>query len=90
MFLTPDELHQLTGYKGRTAQTKWLVENSWPFIVGGDGNPKLLRVVVLARLGAGKAEIVKRTPQLVLDDRPSRQAPAAIKTRAAREDGKRN
>ena len=41
MFLTPDELHQLTGYKRLAAQTKWLVEIVWPFVVGDDGNPKL-------------------------------------------------
>lgn len=39
MFLTPQELHQLTGYKRRADQVKWLVRNGYRFNVNGCGFP---------------------------------------------------
>jgi hypothetical protein len=64
MFLTKDEMAALTGYERPAVQSRWLRENSFPFILGGDGHPKVLRQVVISRLG-GQCE-PKRNPELRL------------------------
>ncbi|MDR9865868.1 MULTISPECIES: DUF4224 domain-containing protein [Pseudomonas] len=64
MLLTRDEVADLTGYERPATQSRWLRENSFPFILGGDGHPKVLRQVVISRLG-GQCE-TKRTPELRL------------------------
>jgi hypothetical protein len=51
MFLSPDDLASLTGYVRPSAQIRWLKSCRWPFVVGGDGVPKVLRSAVEARLG---------------------------------------
>ncbi|MBC8994999.1 DUF4224 domain-containing protein [Pseudomonas sp. N40(2020)] len=64
MFLTKDEMATLTGYERPAAQSRWLRENSFPFILGGDGHPKVLHQVVISRLG-GHYE-PKKSPELRL------------------------
>lgn len=44
MILTPDDLHDLTGYVRRSAQVRWLRRHGWRFTVNGLGAP----VVALA------------------------------------------
>jgi len=51
MFLTDKEIAELTGYKKPAYQVRWLQQNHWPLEVSADGNPKVLRSVVLARMG---------------------------------------
>lgn len=64
MFLTPKEVEQLTGYERPSAQIKWLTAEKFGFVIGGDGHPKVLREVVLSRLGVVKSS--KKEPQLRL------------------------
>ena len=52
MFLTPAELHDLTGYKRASAQLTWLRERGWPVEEDRHGRPRLLRAVLEARMGA--------------------------------------
>lgn len=52
MFLTPDELLDLTGLKRPTAQYLWLRDNGWPVELDARKRPRLLRSVVEARMGA--------------------------------------
>ncbi|WP_462382208.1 DUF4224 domain-containing protein [Pseudomonas sp. Marseille-QA0892] len=54
MFLTADEVADLTGYTKPSAQIKWLEAERYGFAVGGDGKPKVLREIVIARLGGMK------------------------------------
>jgi hypothetical protein len=49
MFLTRDEIRELSGYKRRTDQARWLRENGYPFELDKDGNPKVPRAAVEAR-----------------------------------------
>ncbi len=56
MFLTAEELHALTGYRRAHDQLRWLRERAWPCEIGGDGKPRVLRQVVLRKLGAETAE----------------------------------
>ncbi len=52
MFLSGAELRELTSYQKPSAQKRWLEAQAISFLVGGDGLPKVLRSVVVARLGA--------------------------------------
>ncbi|MNO23664.1 hypothetical protein D3C76_134690 [compost metagenome] len=61
--LTAEELEDLTGFKRAAAQKRWLADNEFPYIDGGDGVPKVLEQVVLQRLGGKPA---KKGPQLRL------------------------
>ncbi|OPG85037.1 hypothetical protein B2J73_01675 [Stutzerimonas stutzeri] len=63
MFLTPEELEQLTGYQKASAQARWLTSERLPFIKGGDGKLKVLRLAVEQRLGLSRAK-PQRQPQL--------------------------
>lgn len=64
MFLTQEEVKELTGYTYPSKQIAWLTAEKFGFVVGGDGHPKVLRDVVLSRLGAVKTS--KKEPQLRL------------------------
>lgn len=67
LLLTTDEVSDLTGYQQPTAQVRWLVENNLPYLLGGDGKPKVLRSLVVRRLGGGAAaDPPKREPELRL------------------------
>lgn len=50
MFLTTDELTELTGYKRPTSMIRWLRENQFVFTVAADGYPRVLSEHVQARL----------------------------------------
>jgi hypothetical protein len=65
LLLTTDEVSELTGYQQPTAQARWLSENNLPYLLGGDGKPKVLRSVVVRRLGGEvAADPPVRQPQL--------------------------
>ena len=55
-FLTAEEVAELTGFVRPAAQKRWLSENDFSFVEGGDGRPKVLEEVVLSRLGARQAK----------------------------------
>ncbi len=61
MFMTQDEVADMTGYLRPKDQVRWLQAEKFGFVIGADGKPKVLRQVVLARLG-GHAE--KKGPEL--------------------------
>lgn len=63
-FLSPDELKDLTGFERPAAQRRWLTDNEFPFVEGGDGTPKVLEQIVLQRLGGTQQK--KKGPQLRL------------------------
>jgi len=64
MFLTKDEVAELTGYQKPSAQIRWLEAQQFGYVVGGDGVPKVLRQVVISRLGGQTTQ--KRSPELRL------------------------
>jgi hypothetical protein len=43
MFLTPDELHDLTGRRRPSAQIRWLRDHCWTFAERADGRPAVSR-----------------------------------------------
>ena len=50
MFLTRDELVELTDRKQARAQVRWLTEHGYHFEIGASGRPKVLRSVIESRL----------------------------------------
>lgn len=43
LFLSRDELHELTGYTQAAAQFRWLTSRGWKHEVGADGRPRIMR-----------------------------------------------
>ena len=56
MFLTEEEIQSLTGKFKPSAQIRWLRLQQMAFVVGGDGKPKVLRQLIMARLGINERE----------------------------------
>lgn len=50
MFLTTDELRQLTGCAWRNRQVVWLKANNWPHEVSATGRILVLREYFVARM----------------------------------------
>lgn len=68
MLLTPEEVAGLTGYRKPSAQIRWLNAQQIPYLVGGDGLPKVLRAPLIERLGGSYAQLsTEQEPQLRLD-----------------------
>ncbi|MDA8092310.1 MAG: DUF4224 domain-containing protein [Betaproteobacteria bacterium] len=65
MFLTPDEIAELTDRLRPAEQIEWLRAHRWVFEVGAKGRPKVLRAYALARLG-GAEQNHKAEPKLHL------------------------
>ena len=66
MFLTPDELAELTGKKRRSAQSVELRALKIPFRTRSDGSIVVLRVAVQVALGAAQQPEKRREPQMHL------------------------
>ena len=74
VFLSTSDLKQLTGYQKPSAQARWLEQVGLPFLMGGDGKLKVLRLAVEQRLGLYRTAQPKREPQLRLDTEREKQA----------------
>lgn len=59
MFLTPDDLLTLTGYKRRSDQVKWLARNGYRFSVNGAGQPIVATAEVERVLVGGTARRIE-------------------------------
>lgn len=55
MFLTAEELRDLTGYQKPAMQKKWLAARAWAYEVNAAGHPKVLRALVEKRMGISAA-----------------------------------
>lgn len=55
MFLTHEQLHELTGCARVKGQIEWLKARRYPFELDSKGRPKVLRACVDAKLGANAA-----------------------------------
>lgn len=64
MFMTSEEVAALTGRTRPSAQIRWLEERRFGYVIGADGRPKVLKDVVLARLGSTQQQT--REPRLRL------------------------
>lgn len=66
MLLSALEIIDLTGYQRPSAQIRWLNSQKIPYLVGGDGRPKVLRAALIARLDGATLAAPKREPRLRL------------------------
>lgn len=64
MFLSREELQDLTGYKLQSAIIRWLRREGYGFHVGADGWPRVLKEALIARMRGGHAP--KKEPKLRL------------------------
>ena len=55
MILSALQLQQLTGYRQRSAQVRWLVRNGWRFTVNGLGHPIVAEAEFNQRLVGGRS-----------------------------------
>lgn len=64
MLLSTLEIIELTGYQRPSAQIRWLDSQKIPYLIGGDGCPKVLRGPLVKRLTGMPEVAVKREPKL--------------------------
>ena len=72
MFLTKEELCELTGYVYHCRQIDWLRQHHWKFEVTAQQRPKVARSYFESRLGGAIAK--HETPAASLPVRPNFQA----------------
>ena len=53
LFLTADELADLTGFKARHCQVRWLARNCWRFVLTRRKEPRVARDHFNDRMGCG-------------------------------------
>jgi len=56
LFLTPNELAELTGRTSSAGQRKWLDTNGYRFALNANNRPVVAREYVLSRLGVMQAD----------------------------------
>lgn len=64
MFLTNEELHELTGYVRHADQRRWLKDHGWTFEVSATGRPAVLRAFVQTKMGQSSDAPPPWTPNL--------------------------
>lgn len=52
--LTDEELAEMTGYKARKWQRRWLEERHWHYVVSRGGRPLVGRAYMRVKLGLGQ------------------------------------
>lgn len=52
LFLSPAELVDLTGFKMRAGQARWLDQNRWRYAMARNQQPRVARDYFLQRMGA--------------------------------------
>jgi hypothetical protein len=66
MFLTAEELRELTGYTYHSRQIDWLRRHNWKFEVTAQHRPKVARSYFDSRLGASSPrQVVEPVPPVV-------------------------
>ena len=57
-----DELADLTGYKQRAHQRKWLIDRNWVFIESRGGRPLVGRMYARMKLGMTNPVLIEQSP----------------------------
>ena len=56
LFLSKEELHELTDYRNRPGQIKWLAERGYKFELDRPGRPRVLRQAIVNAMGGNEAQ----------------------------------
>ncbi len=59
-----DELADLTGYKQRAHQRKWLTDRNWVFVESRGGRPLVGRMYARMKLGITNTALIEQSPPL--------------------------
>jgi hypothetical protein len=59
MFLSPQDIEDLTGYKRPSAQIRWLASRGYKVDVNGKGQPVVLKALVESKLGTAERRRVE-------------------------------
>ena len=62
IFLTQDELRELTDLKIPAAQIRWLSKHAYPFEISAIGKPKVLRSLIIERLSNTRVPATSNEP----------------------------
>ncbi len=73
MFLNPEELALLTGYKQSTWQKKWLDRSGIRYLTNKAGRPMLAKAEI-ERLLSGAGEATKREPKVNFSEQETSRA----------------
>jgi len=63
LFLTQNELIELTERTRKAAQIAWLITNNYPFAIGANGHARVSREYVIARLGGANITGSRSAPE---------------------------
>lgn len=63
LFLLPEEIEELTGFKSAGRQCRWLHEGGWRFVISGSGRPVVARKYAEKMLGCGDDEGRQHPPR---------------------------
>lgn len=61
IFLSPEELKELTDYETARYQKAWLDRHGYTYELSARGRPKVLRAYVMQRMGLASAAPLKHT-----------------------------
>lgn len=64
MFLSLSDLEELTGHARAAIQMKWLRASEIPFIIGGDGKPKVARETLMRKLDSSQEGLPGADPSM--------------------------
>ena len=64
MFLSQSDLEELTGHTRAAIQMRWLRTSEIPFIIGGDGKPKVARETLMRRLDSSQEGVFGADPSM--------------------------
>ena len=68
IFMTPDELVELTGFKAPHCQVRWLDRNRWRYAIDRHSRPKVTRDYFSERVGARPVNRANQlNPALILE-----------------------
>jgi hypothetical protein len=56
MFLSLDEIKELTGFSYRSKQIEWLIKRGWKFEINGRKEPKVAKAFFEMKMGVIKTE----------------------------------
>jgi hypothetical protein len=69
VFLTADQLHELTGFRRPSAQIRWLRDNHWAFAVRADGKPSVAEREFEAQMCTGQKAAATDEPDFAALDK---------------------
>lgn len=78
MFISSQDVAELTASARSAIQARWLRANGIPFILGGDGSPKVSRQMLLSKLGLPPSDqVIPVLPEVDVAEEPNPSLAAA-------------